>query len=181
MITKMRMCKTPKSLHLNDSDVSSYTIVPGLAGACQQLDIWNATLSTGKTLNIEIGKLYNNARFTIELDSEEYSDLLSFCKTGTIVLNDFEHEITHIKELKDTWIEINGVPLKAEVDIPDVTKSEKMELYRIIYKWDIESREKSSGSESNSDSDFDERKLHNNCIHLMTKYAIIRGYKLMKL
>ena len=58
-----------------------------------------------------------------------------------------------------------------------------MELYRrTIYKWGPISREKSSGSESNSDSEFDEEKLtHNNCKHLTTKYAIIRvvNYKVI--
>ena len=182
MLSKISIAPSFKSYDFYDNEINTYSIKPGMVGGCQELDLWSTTLTTGKQVTIEVGRLYGAAKFTAELDNEEYSDLLSCSKTGTIVLNDFDYNLIYTKDQRDLWIEVNGVPLKAGIDIPNITKKEKMELYRTIYKWDLISREKSSGSESNSDSEFDEEKLtHNNCKHLTTKYAIIRGYQIIKL
>jgi len=182
MLSKMSVASNFKSCHVYGNETNTYSIKPGMCGGCQELDFWKTTLSSGKEVIVEVGRLYGAAKFTAELNNDEYSNLLSCSKTGTIVLNDFDYNLIYTKDQRDTWIEINGVPLKLCTDIPNITQKEKMELYRIIYKWDIISREKSSGSESNSDSDFDEEKLnHNNCKHLCTKYAVIRGYQLIKL
>ena len=123
------------------------------------------------------------SNFTLELDKEEYQDLIDNSENGTIVINDFDYNIEYIRQEKETWVEINGVPLNSNSKIPNLNIREKQELYRIIYKWDIiERTEKSSGSESDSDSDFDEEKLsHNKCKHLNTKFAIINGFKLTEL
>jgi hypothetical protein len=182
MLSKTSIATNFKSSDVYSNETNTYSIKPGMCGGCQELDFWKTTLSNGKEVIVEVGRLYGAAKFTIELNNDEYSNLLSCSKTGTIVLNDFDYNLIYTKGQQDTWIEINGVPLNLCTNLPNITQQEKMELYRIIYKWDVISREKSSGSESNSDSDFDEEKLnHNNCKHLSTKYAIIRGYQLIKL
>ena len=166
-----------------DIECSSYRIEPKNINCSQELETWRATLKNGKTINIEIGRLYNMSNFIVELDNEEYKELINNSESGTIVINDFDYNIEYIRQEKDTWIEINGIPLNSKTKIPNLSWNERQEIYRIIYKWDIiERTDKSSGSESESDSDFDMEKMtHNNCKHLNTKYAIINGFKINKL
>ena len=166
-----------------DMETTSYRIEPKNNNCSQELETWQASLKNGKLINIEIGRLYNMSTFTLELDKEEYQDLINNSENGTIVINDFDYNVEYIRQEKEIWVEINGVPLNSTSKIPNLNDREKQELYRIIYKWDIiERTEKSSGSESDSDSDFDEEKLcHNKCKHLNTKFAIINGFKLTEL
>jgi len=180
MLSKLKIM--PSDNKYSDS-VNSYSIEPRKNNSCQEVEIWKTILSNGKTVNVEIGRLYDMGKFTLELDQQEYDTLINNCNSGTIIINDFDYNIDYVRNVKDIWVEVNGIPLKACNKIPDINSQEKMELYRIIYKWDIIARdEKSSGSESNSDSDFDEQKLtHNNCIHLTTKYAIINGFDINEL
>lgn len=151
---------------------------------CQETEIWKATLNSGKKINIEIGRLYNKGRFTIVLDDVEVSYFDKMVSNNEcFVVSDFDYNIDYMQDLKEQWVEINGYRITTKDDIPNLNESEKMELYRIIYKWDITQRtEKSSGSESDSDSDFDEEKMvHNSCKHTNTKYALINGYKLTRM
>ena len=166
-----------------DMETKSYRIQPKNNNCSQEVETWQTSLKNGKIVNIEIGRLYDMSNFTLELDREEYQELTKNSEKGTIVINDFDYNIEYIRQEKEIWIEINGVPLSNNNNIPNLNSREKQELYRIIYKWDIVERtEKSSGSESDSDSDFDEEKLsHNNCKHLNTKFAIINGFKLTEL
>ena len=166
-----------------DMETASYRIEPKNKNCSQELETWEASLKNGKVINIEIGRIYNMSNFTLELDREEYQNLINNSENGTVVINDFDYNVEYIRQEKDTWIEINGVPLNGNNIIPNINLMEKQELYRTIYKWDIIKRtKKSSGSESDSDSDFDEEKLsHNNCKHLSTKFAIINGFKLTEL
>lgn len=158
-----------------------YYIKPRNTSSCQRLDIWKATLSNNKTVVVEVGKLYDIGNFKVYLDSDEYSDITSNSNFGTIVISDFDYSINSLRQLKETWIEVNSTPFTLKNKIPYLTRDEKFELYRIIYKWDVVEREdKSSGSESDSDSDFDDKKLsRNNCELIATKYAIVNGYEII--
>ena len=166
-----------------DLECNSYRIEPKNPNCSQEVETWQATLSNGKIVTIEIGRTYDMSNFTLELDSEEYYDVLNNSKKGTIVINNFDYNVDYIRLEKELWVEINGISIDNMSKIKGLTFKEKQELYRIIYKWDIiERTEKSSGSESDSDSDFDEEKLtHNNCSHISTKYAIVNGYNVNKL
>lgn len=181
MLSKLSMI--PDSyLEIEDFDnPKQYSIKPRNTSSCQRLDIWKATLSNNKTVLIEVGKLYDIGNFKVYLDSDEYSDINFNSSFGTIVISDFDYSIKSLRQLKETWIEINNTPFNLKSKIPNLTLDEKQELYRIIYKWDVvEREEKSSGSESDSDSDFDDKKLsRNNCELITTKYAIVNGYKVI--
>lgn len=181
MLSKLRMIPSSHTDFEVFNKTIEYSIKPRNTSSCQKLDIWRATLSNNKTVFIEVGKLYDIGNFKVSLDSEEHFNMNTNCNFGTIVISDFDYNIVSLRQLKETWIEINNTPFNMRNKIPNITQSEKYELYRLIYKWDVvEREEKSSGSESESDSDFDDNKLsRNNCKLLTTKYAIVNGYKII--
>lgn len=107
----------------------SYIIKPIYKKSSMEKQDWENTLSTGKTVIVQVCNLYRWGEFSIELSEKEKEDIL---KKDDIELDDYDEY-----ELIEMWD--GGCDFHIDiVDEEIYTVEEKEEIEKLLYNWNGE-------------------------------------------
>lgn len=123
---------------------------------------WQKKLSNGRIITLQSIEDYKSANayvYTTPINANYLK--LNNSREPSINLDDYDGNIEPTSAPIDKSITIDGINLNTNtlINSGHFTKAEAEEVYRSVVKWDVNLREKSSDSESNSDSDYDTKKL----------------------
>ena len=123
---------------------------------------WQKKLSNGRIISLQSIEDYKTANAYIYTTPVIANYLkLNNSREPSINLDDYDGNIEATCAPINKTITIDGINLNTNtlINSGHFTKAEAEEVYRSVVKWDANLREKSSDSESNSDSDYDTKKL----------------------
>ena len=124
---------------------------------------WQKPISNGRIITLQIAKDYKNATayiYTTQLIANYIR--LNNSREPSLRLDNYDGdiEVTHDSVGNTITVDNINLDINSLTNSGQFTKAEAEEIYRSVVKWDIYLREKSSDSESNSDSDCDTKKLY---------------------
>ena len=139
------------------------TIRDDMQSCYKKIVNWQKKISNGRIItlqNIEDYKSANAYVYTTPVIANYLK--LNNSRELSILLDIYDGNIEPTSAAINKSISIDGIKLDINtlVNSGHFTKAEAKEIYRSVVKWDVNLREKSSDSESNSDSDYDTKKLH---------------------
>ena len=123
---------------------------------------WQKTLINGRIITLDIINQYNEADAYIYTTQNMVKSIKQYNSVEpSIVVDDYDGNIEITQPYTKRSLFIDGIELKEDLLVRSgqFSKQEAGEIYRTALKWDLEYREKSSDSESNSDSDCNTEKL----------------------
>jgi hypothetical protein len=113
---------------------------------------WKRRLSTGREVSIYVINTVSSGKVFVDITDDDVFDKLNENNDKDIILDEY------CGAVENYGYSINKVTVKC-CDQQNLNETEKKELYRSIYKWDLVYREKSSDSESDSGSEIDQAKI----------------------
>lgn len=123
---------------------------------------WQKILSNGRIIHLQFNEDYKQANAYIYTTTDIAKYLkLNNSREPSINLDHYDGDIENVSSQINKIVTIDNINLDINTLIQSgqFTKDEAEEIYRTVVKWDIYLREKSSDSETNSDSDYDTKKL----------------------
>jgi len=133
-----------------------------LQSCYKKITNWQKVLSNGRIIHLKIDEDYKeaNAYIYTTIDVAKYLNLNN-TREPSINLDHYDGdiEVTSNPTKKNATVDNINLDINNLVQTGQFTQKEAEEIYRNVVKWDIYVREKSSDSESNSDSDCDTKKL----------------------
>ena len=139
---------------------------------------WQKTISNGRIVTLEIKNDYSIANAYIYTTPDAASTIVSACSTKNIIdLDEYDGDIEAQAVPHSRMLSVDNI----ELDVNKLTESgmftreEAKEIYRTALKWDIVIRDKSSDSESCSDSDCDTKKLQKHAWKFCNEKNVIIG------
>ncbi len=127
--------------------------------------VWQKTISNGRVITLEVNDEYVDANayiYTTALTANYIK--LNNSREPSLCLDNYDGDIEPTKPYINRVMKIDGIELDYNklVASGQFTSKEAIEIYRNVVKWDIIPRDKSSDSESESDSECDIKKLQKN-------------------
>ena len=139
---------------------------------------WQKAISNGRIVTLKIKNDYSVADAYIYTTPDAASTIVSDCCSENIIdLDDYDGDIETQTAPDKCTLSVNNI----ELDVNKLTESgmftreEAKEIYRTALKWDIVIRDKSSDSESCSDSDCDTKKLQKHAWKFCNEKNVIIG------
>tara|TARA_B100000902_G_C27317127_1_gene922000 strand:- start:523 stop:1056 length:534 start_codon:yes stop_codon:yes gene_type:complete len=160
---------TPRCVKLSITGQSSYYT---------KMTSWKKTISNGRIITLTIHNDYEDANAYIYTTPETASNIVSLCsRLNFIELDSYDGDIEVYTKPCKQFMTVDEVDLNIEklVNSGKFTREEAKEIYRTALKWDIVFRDKSSDSESFSDSDCDTKKLQKHAWKFCAEKNIIKG------